>query len=322
MRALVTPRSFAKTDRTPLAMLEEAGFEVLRNPKDRPLTEAELIELLPGVDGIIVGVDRLSRRVIEAADALKVVSKYGVGIDNVDVEAATARGIPVTITPGANTTAVAELTIGLMFALARQIPFADRLVREGSWSSVMGRELSGKRLGLVGLGRIGREVAKKASAFDMKIVAFDRDRNLVARYGVEYADLADLVATCDFVSIHLPLDDSTRNLIGEKELRKMKRDAYLINTSRGGIVDERALVRALREGWIAGAALDVYEEEPPANEELKRLPNVVLTPHMGAHTVEALASMGRQAASNLISALCGTLDPAVVVNPEVLNKRR
>lgn len=322
MKILVTPRSFAKTDRTPLTMLEEAGFEILRNQEERPLGEDELKRLLVGVVGIIVGIDRLSGNVIRAADSLRVISKYGVGLDNIDIGAATEKGILVTFTPGANAGAVADLTIGLMLAVARSIPLADRLVREGSWSRVVGREIYGKTLGLVGLGRIGREVVKRVLGFEMKILVFrqhrDRDLEFAEKYSIEYTELDDVLARSDFVSIHVPLNESTRNLIGEAELRKMKPEAYLINTSRGGIVDERALVRALKEGWIAGAALDVYAQEPPTDEELKQLPNVVLTPHMGAHTVEAVNNMGRQAAQNLIDGLRGAIDPDVVVNKEVL----
>ncbi len=324
MRVLITPRSFAKTDPTPQIMLEEEGLETLRHPGEKPLEEDELTQLLAGVDGVIIGVDRLSGGAIRAADSLRAISKYGVGFDNIDIGAATERGIPVTVTSGANAASVADLTVGLMLAVARRIPFADRLVRDGSWSRVVGREIWGKTLGLVGLGTIGRQVARRASGFDMKMLAFDqhRDAAFAAQYAIEYAELDDLLARSDFVSVHLPLTDSTRDLIGEAAFTKMKRDAFLVNTARGGIVDERALVQALKAEKIAGAALDVYAEEPPTDEELRQLPNVVLTPHMGAHTEEAISNMGRQAARNLLDALRGTLDPDVVVNKEVLKDRR
>jgi len=320
-KVLVTPRSF-KLDSVAITLLQEAGFEIRWNPHNRPLTEKELLHELTDVEGIIIGVDPLTARVINEAKSLRVISKYGVGLDNIDISAATARGILVTVTPGANAISVAELTIGLMLSVARQIPLADKLVREGSWPRVVGHELYGKVLGLVGMGRIGREVAKRAYAFGMRILAFDKvqDKEFAECYNVEYTDLDDLLARSDFVSIHLPLDDSTRNLLDEGRLRKMKPEAFLINTSRGGILDEKALVRALTCGWIAGAALDVYAEEPPTDLELKRLSNVVLTPHMGAHTQEAISRMAQQAARNLIDALKGCVNPDVVVNPEVLRR--
>jgi D-3-phosphoglycerate dehydrogenase len=323
MKVLVTPRSFAKTDPTPQAMLEGAGLTVVRNPGEKPLEEDDLIRLLSGVDGVIVGVDRLTARVIQAADSLQAISKYGVGVDNIALAAATERGIPVTITPGANTTSVAELTVGLMLAAARRIPFADRLVRGGSWGQVVGRELCGQTLGLVGMGMIGREVAKRAAAFGMKIVAFDQrqDAAFAAEHRVEYTGLDDLLSRSDFVSIHLPLTESTRGLIGEKALARMKRDAILVNTARGGIVDEAALARALKNEVIGGAALDVFAAEPAVGEELRGLPNVVLTPHMGGHTAEAVSNMGRQAAKNLLDVLRGVPDPDVVVNRDALKNR-
>jgi len=324
MRVLVTPRSFAKTDPTPQKMLEAEGLEVVRHSGEKPLDEAELEQLLVAVHGVIVGVDPLTARVIQSAQSLKAISKYGVGVDNIDLPAATERGIPVTITPGANAASVADLTLGLMLAVARRIPFADRSVRDGAWPRVVGREIGGKTLGLVGMGMIGRLVAKRAAGFAMKILAFDqqRDAAFAAEHGIEYTDLDDLLCRSDFVSVHLPLTASTRGLIGERALSRMKRAAYLVNTARGGIVDERALVQALKNGAIAGAALDVYSAEPPTDDELRRLPSVVLTPHMGAHTEEAVNNMGRDAAQNLLDALRGTLDPGIVVNKEVLTRWR
>ncbi len=326
MKVLVTPRSFAKLDRTPLDMLEAEGYEISSNTLQRPMTEEEMVEALVGMDGAIVGIDRLGRKAILSARSLKVISKYGVGIDNIDVEAATERGILVTITPGANTTAVADLTVGLMLATARKIPFADDLVRRGAWSRVVGVELSGKTIGLLGFGRIGREVARRVDGFSTRILAFEQTPGASAefarRLSVEFTELSSLLAESDFVSVHVPLTPETRHLIGEQELRQMKKSAFLINTSRGGIVDESSLMKALKEGWIAGAALDVYEEEPPTDDELKLLPNVVLSPHMGAHTVEAASNMGRQAARNLVDALHGNLDPGVVINREVVDRQK
>lgn len=320
MKVLITPRSFAQEDPRPLVMLQEAGFEIVRNSYPRPLTEGELCELAADTRGIIVGVDKITAKVIEKAKNLKIISKYGVGTDNIDLAAATKKGILVTYTPGANTTAVAEFTIGLMFAVARRIPYADRLVRERKWVTVMGRELYGKVLGVVGLGRIGREVAQRAHSLGMRVIAFDikPDFEFAEHYSIQYVELEALLTDADFLSIHVPLTPATHRLIGEAELKKMKPGAFLINTSRGGIVDEQALLRALREGWIAGAALDVFSQEPLTNEELRGLPNVVVTPHIAAHTMEAVTNMGCQAVKNLIDGLRGTIDPEVVVNQDVL----
>jgi len=297
-------------------MLKDAGFEVMLNPKGRPLAEEELVEHVRDVVGLIVGIDRITATVLEKAPALRVISKYGVGVDNIDLAAATAKNVVVTITPGSNSVAVAELTIGLMIAAARRLAQADRSVREGKWSPIVGQEVYGKTLGILGLGKIGKEVAKRAVAFGMKVVAFDsiKDKEFAERHEIEYVELESLLTISDFVSVHLPLTPSTRRLIGEAELRKIKSGAILMNTARGGIVDEQALLRALKEGWIAGAALDVYEEEPPTNPELLRLSNVVLTPHMGSHTVEAIQRMSLQAVQNLLLALQGKVEPEVVAN--------
>ena len=288
-----------------LEMLKNAGFEVVY--KEYP-SEDELVELIKDVDVVIVrSKPRVPRRVIEAAEKLKVIGRAGVGIDNIDVEAAKEKGIEVFNTPGAPTRSVAELAIGLMLAVARKIAFADRGMRRGEWpkKQCMGFELAGKTLGVIGMGRIGREVAYIAKkGLGMKILYYDVircPREVEEELEAKCVDLETLVKESDVITIHVPLVKATYHLINEDLLRKMKKTAILINTSRGGVVNTEALVKALREGWIAGAGLDVYEEEPlPKDHPLTKLDNVVLTPHIGASTWEAQERAGIQIVEKII----------------------
>lgn len=326
-RVLVTSTSFGEGDPEPFRMLAEAGCEVLRSPHGRPLSDEELADLVGEVDGMIAGLDRIGPRTLHrAAPRLRVISRYGVGYERVDVETATRLGVVVTITPGANTQAVADLALGLMLAVCRRIPEADRATRAGGWPRLVGTELWGKRLGLVGLGRIGKAVAQRAAGgFSMKVLAYDVqwDEAFAARWGVERAEHVDRVfAESDFVSLHVPLTPETHRLVNRERLRSMKPTAYLVNTSRGGLVDEAALAEALREGWIAGAALDVFENEPPVGSPLLEAPNLVLTPHMAAHTREAVSAMGRMAAANVLQVLVEGTCPAAAVNPEAFRRGR
>ena len=255
----------------------------------------------------------IDEELLSHAPKLKVVSRFGVGYDRVDVEACTKRGIYVTYTPGVLSRAVAELTFALMLCLSRRIIEADRYVRT-EWAEAgraalpLRMDLAGKTLGIIGLGRIGREVARRAKAFEMKIVYYDKIRrqDLEKDLGVEYVSLNELLEHSDFVSIHVPLTPETTRLIGEEELRKMKKTAYIINTSRGPVIDEKALCRALREHWIAGAGLDVFEKEPlPLDSPLVKMRNVVLTPHMATHTVETRRLMASTVAENVRRVLTG-----------------
>lgn len=290
-------------------------------------TEEGLIAEVGDVDVILVVYAKITKRIIEAARRLKGIVRYGVGVDNVDVRAATERGIYVANVPDYCTGAVAEHTFALLLALARRIVLADRTVKTASWgvwtqqpAELMGTELEGKVLGLIGMGKIGCAVARRAKAFGMRVMAYDpylgEDRARLL--GVELVDLDTLLKGSDFVSIHVPLTSETLGMIGELELRKMKRTAYLINTSRGPVVDEGALYKALREGWIAGAALDVYEKEPPDRDNpLFKLDNVVLTPHVAWYTEEALKRLKRSVAEEAIRMLEG-MPPKNLVNREVL----
>jgi len=304
--------------------------DVRANGEDRPMERAELLEAVAAVDGYLSMItDAVDAELMDAAPRLRVVSNMAVGYNNIDVAAATQRGIVVTNTPGILTEATAELAFALVLAAARRVVDLDRRTRAGEWTCwapllFLSREVSGKTLGVVGLGRIGRAVARRARAFGMRVLYHNRSRLDEAEerdLGVEYAERDDLLRTSDFVSLHVPLSGETRHLIGPRELGLMKPTAYLVNTSRGAVVDEAALVEALREKRIEGAGLDVYENEPLLAPGLTALENVVLMPHVGSATVETRARMARMAAENLLSALRGER-PAHVVNPEVWPRRR
>lgn len=292
----ITPRSFRQTPGTHLDLLRASSLEVRFPDKDRPLDETELIELVEGCSGLIVGVDPVTERVLEAGP-LRVVVKYGSGTDNIDLRSAERLGTKVSSTPGTNARSVAELTIALLFALARHLVAHDHAVRAGSWSRRGAIELAGKRLGVVGYGAVGREVARLAASLGMQVVAHDP---FVADAEVELVDLDELLASCDAVSLHVPLDGSTRGMIGAEALERMRSGALLVNTARGGLVDEHALADALSSGRLGGAGLDVFADEPPSGSPLLRLENVVLSPHAGAATAESAQRTSVQAVRQLL----------------------
>jgi D-3-phosphoglycerate dehydrogenase len=307
MKILITPRSFASSSDKAIKMLTARGYEIQRNNTDRPYQKEEMLNLIRGIDGMIIGIDELSAEIIEKANKLKVISKYGTGLDNIDLPMATKKKIIVTNTPQANIDAVADLAFGLILSLARRIPEADRKTKNGKWEKIIGKSVWKKTLGVIGLGKIGRQVVKRARGFQMNILGFDliKDKKFAQRYGIKYVSLGKLLQKSDYITIHIPLNDATRGIISYKELEKIKKDAFLINTSRGGIVDEQALYQALRNNQLKGAALDVYSNEPPVESPLKELDNVIMTPHIGAYTEEAIENMGMQAAQNLIDVLEG-----------------
>ncbi|MFA5026800.1 MAG: phosphoglycerate dehydrogenase [Candidatus Methylomirabilota bacterium] len=297
--------------------LRDEGFEPLIGGRR---TEEELIALLQGVSGAIVAGDPFTARVMQAAPQLRVISRTGVGYDAVDVKAATARGIIVCNTPGVNRHAVAEWAFALMLACARKMHANLAEVRRGGWNRHEGMDLAGKTLGIVGLGTIGKEVAQRARAFEMRILAHDVqvDQVFAEANGVTYVPLETLLRESDFVSLHLFLNERSRHLVNAERLALMKPTAFLINTARGGIVDTVALVAAVRAGRLAGAGLDVAEIEPlEAGSPLRELDSVLLSPHVGGVTTDARKNSGATAAENLIRALRGER-PLAVVNPEVL----
>jgi D-3-phosphoglycerate dehydrogenase len=297
---LATARSFAKTNPQPLRLLEESGCTVIR-PRDN----GELRVLLPRADGIIAGLEEYNAGTLALCGKLKVISRYGVGYDAIDLDAARERGIRVACTPGANSDSVADLAVGLMLAAARYIPFMDAAIKNHAQERPTGIELWRKTLGVLGTGRIGRGVMKRMSGFAMRSLCYDtfRDEAAISCLGGAYTDLDTLFRQSDFITVHLPLTDETRGMVSEKEFKKMKSTAVLVNTARGGIVDEAALYEALKTGTIFAAGLDATVDEPPYESPLGMLPNCVLTPHAGAATVEAAHNMGMMATENLLEVL-------------------
>ena len=305
--------------------LEAEAIAKLRAGHHVDLVEADpkqLLEIIPNYDALIVrSRTKVSADVIAKGAKLKVIGRAGIGVDNIDVRAATGRRVPVVNAPTGSTISVAELAIGHMLSLARQIPAADRTMKEGKWEKKRfeGRELQGKILGLVGSGRIGAEVAKRAHAFGMEVIAFDPylPPTAAKERGIQLVDsLPALLMQADYVSVHAALTAETQGMIGAKELALMKRTAYLVNCARGEIVQEAALAEALTLGTIAGAALDVFEKEPPTGSPILSAPNTVLTPHLGASTHEAQARAGGIIAEQVLKVLRGE-KPDFAVNPEV-----
>ena len=307
-RILVTPTSYGKHDARLKTELEALTGVVTYNPTGKPLASNAVADLLPGVDGYIAGLDVIDRSALAKADDLKVISRYGVGVDNVDLAAARQRGIVVTNTPGANSVSVAELAMGLLLALARQIPEADQAVRQGTWPRLNGISLEGKTIGILGLGTIGRELARRLAGFDCHILAYDPDpdETFAAANSVTLETLDDVIANSDFISLHVPLLPETRGLVNREFLAKMKTGAMLVNTSRGEVVEEASLQHALESGHLGGAGLDAFAVEPPdATNPLLRLPQVIATPHLGAQTDGATNNMGWLAMRDCLAVLRG-----------------
>jgi len=307
MKILVTPRSFASASDKPMKMLTEKGYVIQLNDSGRPYKKEEMLNLVSDIDGIIIGIDELSAEIIERANKLKVISKYGTGLDNIDINIATEKKITVTNTPTANVDAVADLTFGLILSLARRIPEADRKTKSSKWEKITGKSVWEKTLGIIGLGKIGRQVVKRAQGFKMNILVYEliKDEKFAQNYNIKYVNLEELLQKSDYITIHIPLNDTTRHMIDHKELEQVQAGSFLINTSRGGIVNEEALYNALKNKKLRGAALDVYVNEPPQKSPLMELDNIIMTPHIGAYTEEAIENMGIQAAQNLIDVLEG-----------------
>ena len=301
----------------------EEQFDVIRYNKGS-IPKSNLLNSIQDCSGIIAAAINIDEEAMDAAPRLRIISVYGAGYDNIDIKAATERGILVTNIPDVVTDSTAELTMGLMLDVMRRISETDRMLRRGdssSWGMLnnLGRALYGKELGIVGMGRIGRAVAKRASAFGMQISYYNRKRLdpvIEMELGVAYKRLDDLLKAADVVSIHTPLTKETKHLIGERELSIMKPSAYLINTARGAVIDEKVLVNKLTEGKLAGAGLDVYEDEPHTSPGLLKMDNVVLTPHIGTNTIETCHHMTRESAQNIIDFFSGR-HPFHAVNPQV-----
>ncbi|MCJ7694363.1 MAG: phosphoglycerate dehydrogenase [Anaerolineaceae bacterium] len=308
-RLLVTPTSYGITNPSLKSDLEAIVKQVIYNPTGKPLSSDILATMLKGVDGFIAGLDTIDRASLENADSLKIIARYGVGIDNVDLEAAREKGIIVTNTPGANSVSVAELALGLMLSLARQIPFASQQVRQGNWPRISGISLEGKTVGILGFGAIGKQLAQRLMGFNCQIQTFDPypDIQFAKKHGVILMDSIDkVISNADFVSLHMPLLPETKGMVNAGFLAKMKAGSFLINTSRGEAVNEIDLYEAIKSGHLRGAGLDAFVNEPPSvDNPLLTLPQVIVTPHHGAHTDGATNNMGKLAMDDCLAVLRG-----------------
>ena len=288
-------------------------------------TEAQILAANDAAVAFLVRACAVTRRVIEATPALRIIARHGSGVDSVDVAAATEHGIPVTITGAANSAAVSEFTLALMLALCRAIPAMDSSMRRGEWArdSFVGGELEGKTLGVIGLGNIGGRVARHAGGFGMRVLATDPQvtSEVAKSWGAELVPLTALLAEADFITLHVRLTDATRHLIDRTAIAQMRAGVRIINTARGEVIDEAALLEGLRSGRVAGAALDTFEREPlPADHPMRGLPNVVLAPHVAGQTQESLRGMARGAAQAILDELAGRR-PEFVYNPEAYAAR-
>ena len=308
------------TGKLPNAVVDRirVDHDVIASETETPMSPEKILEAVGGQDGLLCMItDKVDPVLLDHAVNLKMIANYGVGYDNIDMSAATKRGIPVSNTPGVLTDATADLAVALILAMGRRIVAGDAKTRRGDfkfWAPMhfLGREITGKTLGLIGLGRIGKAVAKRAAGFDMHTVYYSRRRLVPAdedRLKVSYRPLAALLKQADYISLHVPLTANTRHLISEGEIEQMKPSAILINTSRGPVINEAALVRALKQNRIAGAGLDVYEKEPELSPGLIDLENVILLPHVGSATIETRTRMANLAVDNLLAGLAGKRPP-------------
>jgi len=321
-KALVSSRSFANIVSVGAEMLTAAGFEVRRiGPEERPLDAAKMVVIVSREqpDVIISGAEPLTAEALAACPNLRMVMKHGVGIDNIDLDAATSLGIVVANAPGTNTKAVADWVIGAMLSLLRGICTASTSTRAGKWDRFVGRELGAMTVGVIGTGRIGVEVIKRLRGFGAEVLSYDvvQNNELMSRHDVRYVSLDELLGASDLVTLHVPLMEQTKGMIGARELSCMKDSAYLINAARGELVDEDALHKSLKARRIAGVALDVYATEPPQASPLIKLGNVLATPHIAAYTYEAMEHMDQMCAETITTTFAGKRSPNLL-NPAVL----
>lgn len=308
--------------------LLQRELELEINPENRVLTKEEIIKGMQGKDGLLcLLTDSIDKDVVFSEPKLKMIASYAVGYNNIDVKAATEKGIPVSNTPGVLTDTTAEMAWALLFSVTRRIVEGDTFTRAGrfeGWDPMLmhGQDVSNKTLGIIGAGRIGTSFALKSKGFNMNVLYVDDrvNKTLEQELKAKKVDFYPLLKSSDFVSLHVSLNKETHHLIGEKELKMMKKTAVLINTSRGPVIDEQLLVKALKERWIFGAGLDVYEYEPDISEELKKLDNAILQPHSASATIETRTKMAIMAAENMIAGLKGKIPPNCV-NKEVFQKR-
>lgn len=320
-KILITPTSLCKNT----AFLEKISqkADTVINTKGRPLSEDELVPLVGDIDGYLAGLDDITGNVIRNAKKLRVISRYGVGFERVDISEAGKRGIVVTNTPGANTQSVADLAFSLILASARMIPALNSDVKSGGWSRKNGREIYKKTLGIIGLGAIGKALAVRAKGFDMCVVAYDPfvDVTWAESNGIRISALDELIRESDIISLHVPHNEQTHNIINRERIAAMKDGVIIINTSRGGLIDEDAAADYVESGKIYGMGIDAFEAEPPRPHRLYSFENVITTPHSGAHTGEAVEAMMQMSTDNLFAVLEGRHDSEkYIVNKKYLNK--
>lgn len=304
-KVFITPRSFASFSKEPLEILKQAGIEVVLNPTGSILNEDEMKEYVKDIDGIIVGVDPLNEAVLSNANKLVSIAKYGVGVDNIDLKVAKQRAMDVTITQGANANAVADYSFTLLLAVARRLAEIDEGCKRGDWSKKVGLDIWGKKIGIIGLGAIGRGMVQRARGFQMEVYANDihEDKAFNEEHNIHFCDLDTIYKECDFISIHLPLSKDTKHMIDKNALLKMQEHAIIINTARGSIIKEDDLYDALKNQTIYGAGLDVFEHEPATKSKLLTLNNVIVGSHCAASSQGAVDEMSRMAALNTVATL-------------------
>ena len=304
MKVLISSRSFGTIKSGAIELLKEKGIEPILNPYGKKLSEEEIIDLMQDSIGIIAGTENISEKIINQSTNLKIISRYGIGLDNIDIKAAEKKNILVYNTPETPKIAVAELTFSLILSLLKKIVNINCTLKKGIWKPEIGNLLNGKKVGIIGLGRIGKQLVKYLSVFDVKIIAYeiDPDISFVSDYDIKLTSFEELIEDSDIISIHAPLNNDTKYLIGEKEFKKMKDTAVIVNTARGGLINEDDLYNALKNNIISGAAIDVFENEPDTGK-LKELDNIILTPHVGTYTIETRKKMEIEAAENLLNGL-------------------
>lgn len=304
MKVLASPSSFGKISTEPVDLLKSAGYEIIDNPYGRKLTESEVVELAKDCIGIVAGVEPLTSKVMDELPKLRCISRVGIGMDNVDLEYAKIKNIIVTNTPDGPTRSVAEFTLAMTMSLLRKIPKSDSDLKQKKWNKHTGNLLFGKTIGVIGLGRIGRLVSELFRGLGNKVVGYDPypNQEWCSAKGVSLVSMEELLANADILTIHVPGNSDGTPLIGHAQIAQIKKAAFIINISRGGIVDETALYNALKNGALSGAAIDVFTEEPYSGE-LCELDNVILTPHIGSYAEEGKVLMEIDAVNNLIEAL-------------------
>lgn len=307
-RILVTANSYGKFTTALKTDLEQQVKQVIYNKTGKPLSSQQVAEMLPRMDGYIAGLDQIDRQALAAADNLKIIARYGVGIDKVDLAAAKEKGIIVSNTPGANSASVAELALTMILMLARQIPTAVQAIKNGGWPRLPGLSLEEKTIGIIGLGAIGKHLARRLAAFGCELIAYDpfADELFAQNHDVSLVPIDQLISNADFVSLHVPVLPETLGMVNDEFIQSMKKDSFLINTSRGELVDENALLKGLNSGHIRGAGLDAFTQEPPdVRNPLLSMPQVICTPHLGAQTDGATNNMGRMALEECLRVLRG-----------------